>query len=84
MDIIRNNDGTLPAYGWPGGYPIFYVTADGGVLCPECGNGRNGSEASENTDDAQWRLVGGDVHWEGEPLQCEHCNASIESAYGEN
>jgi hypothetical protein len=53
------------------------------VLCPNCANGKNGSEASTDKDSpADWRLVGQDVHWEGEPLFCDHCATPIESAYG--
>ena len=82
MKLPRNNDGSLQAYAWPGGYPIYYMTIDA-VLCPDCANGGNGSDASETNEDPQWRLVGYAVHYEGAPLQCEHCNAQIESAYGE-
>jgi len=82
--ITRQDDGTLPSYAWPGGYPIYYLTKDCGVLCPDCANGKHGSEAHEANDDPQWRLVACDVHWEGEPLTCDHCNAEIESAYGED
>ncbi len=72
-----------PAFAWPGGYPIVYYTADNAVLCPDCANGKNGSEAGSKHEDPQWRLVACDVHWEGPPETCEHCNAQIESAYGE-
>lgn len=71
-----------PAYAWPGGYPLFYLAADNSVICPECMNGRNGSEASPGHDDRSWRVVAVDVHYEGEPLSCDHCSAEIESAYG--
>lgn len=23
-------------YAWPGGYALWLITADGGILCPEC------------------------------------------------
>ncbi len=83
MTLTRNEDGTLPAYAWPGGYPVYYVTADGGEMCPACANGGNGSEATEDADaEDQWRLVANDVHWEGESLWCDHCGGEIESAYG--
>ena len=77
----------LSAYAWPGGYPIYYLCADGGVLCPDCANGDNGSEANgtidpECPDDDQWRIVASDIHWEGDPIICDHCGADIESAYG--
>ena len=70
-------------YAWPGGYPIYYLCADAGCLCPTCANGGNGSEASTDRDTpSDWRLVAADVHWEGEPIICDHCGAAIESAYG--
>lgn len=82
--IPRSDDGTYPAYAWPGGYPIVYLLADGGTLCPACANGKNGSDATEDpTADKQWRLVGGDVYWEGSPMQCDHCSVDIPSAYGD-
>jgi len=93
MDIERNAKGRFDAFAWPGGYPIYYLFADNGVCCPACANRENGSIAEFDPDkvrlsayelgsDAQWQLVACDVHYEGEPLTCEHCGASIESAYG--
>ena len=82
MDLYRDSDGKLSAHAWPGGYPIFYLLGDGATLCPACANGENGSDASPESEDDQWRLVESDIHWEGEPIQCAHCNREIESAYG--
>jgi len=87
-DVQRDESGKFPAYAWPGGYPIFYLCSDGGTLCPECVNveaihtGCNGTERCKE-DDAQWCVVASDVHWEGAAMICDHCNAEIESAYGE-
>jgi hypothetical protein len=81
--LERKSDGKLWAFTSVGSYPIVYVTADGGHLCPACANGENGSEASETHEDKQWRLTMAGVHWEGAPLECAHCNADIESAYGD-
>jgi hypothetical protein len=72
VDSLRDDIGRLPAYAWPGGYPIYYLTGDGLTVCPECAN-------ADTSDPA----VAGDVHWEGEPMQCDDCNADIESAYGD-
>lgn len=83
MALGRNDDGTLPGFTMPGCYPILYATADGGVLCPACANGENGSLASEAEgapDD--WRLVRGFIHWEGPPVVCAHCGKAVPSAYG--
>ncbi len=86
--LSKNDDGKFPAFAWPGGYPIFYLTEDCAILCPDCANGQNGSDAyeeRENVDDRdpQWHLVAQDVHWEGADLTCEHCGKAIESAYGD-
>ena len=81
--LTREDDGTLTKYAWPGGYPVFYLVADNGVLCADCANGTNDSDASEDTDDTQWKLVACDVNWEDESLYCDYCSAQIESAYGE-
>ena len=82
----RMENGKLPAYAWPGGYPLFYVCADNGVLCPSCANRENGSIADtdrKKQDDPQWLIVDSSVNWEDDSLFCDHCNARIESAYGE-
>lgn len=69
-------DAELPAYAWPGGYPLFYIVRHqiGGeeVLCPACAN----------LPDHRAGLVCVDVHWEGDPIQCDACGALVESAYG--
>jgi hypothetical protein len=80
-NIERDEQGNLPAFAWPGGYPVYYLAADNGVMCPKCANSADCRNAEP--DDKQWRIVAGDVHWEGEPLACENCNAEIESAYGD-
>lgn len=63
LDAIRDSNGDLPAYAWPGGYPVTYIiadggegypvtyiTADGGDLCAACANGGNGSRADDDLD----------------------------------
>lgn len=82
MALPRDTNGKVPAYAWPGGYPIIYVCADGGILCPACANGEHGSYATEDLDaPLDWRLEGFDVFYEGAPTYCDHCNCCIESAY---
>ena len=87
--FAKNDDGSLPAVTFPGCYPLVYITADGGSLCPSCANGGEGSEAylaedgsSDGIEDAQWQIENVDVHWEGNPVCCDHCYSEIESAYG--
>lgn len=75
-DLIR--DLRSGPYAWPGGYPTFFVTSDSEVLCHKCVK-----EATCDDSDKQWAIIGCDVHWEGPPEYCAHCNCEIESAYGD-
>jgi hypothetical protein len=72
IEAMRGEDGKLPAYAWPGGYPMLYVTPEGWSLCPDCAN--NGD----------WHLQDGDANWEDPNLFCEDCGKRIESAYAED
>ena len=86
--LPRNDKGQYDTFAWPGGYPIFYLVADNGVLCANCANGLNGSRATESLDpqcpdDDQWRVIASDVNWEDDSLFCDHCGQRIESAYAE-
>ena len=87
MKPQRDENGNLPAFAWPGGYPIFYLCADGGILCPECANKESAiKEAEENPaypDFDQWRIVASDINWEDPDLTCDNCSQRIESAYSE-
>ncbi len=74
------------AYAWPGGYPTFFVTSDGGCLCFQCAM----HEAKRITESIRegardgWRVETQDVNWEDAGLYCDHCNERIESAYAED
>ena len=72
-------NGQLQSYAWPGGYPIFYVAKDGGVICPQCCN--ENLELLTDRDDSQWFIVAAEVNYEDQHLTCEHCSKSIECAY---
>lgn len=69
----RHSDGSLPAYAWPGGYPLYYLDKCDNILCPDCAN--------RDVDESQ-AVVDAGIHWEGEPLICDDCGCEIESAYG--
>lgn len=77
-DLERVN-GKLPAFAWPGGYPILYLDRDNSVLCADC--------ATKSLDDAdelpQFKPVDFYVFYEGPSDFCAQCNIEIESAYGE-
>ena len=88
MKPQRDENGNLPAYAWPGGYPIYYVCADNGVLCPQCANTepsvREADKHPDYPDYDQWRIVAGEVNWEDSNLTCDNCNQRIESAYSDH
>lgn len=71
-------NGKLPAYAWPGGYPIFYLAEDNGVLCPTCAN----EYTPERDNESQLKPKFADINYEDIDLYCEHCNKQIEPAYG--
>lgn len=93
-DIKRNDEGGFDYYAWPGGYPLFYLCADGGILCPKCANENKEvyitsddktSEEKENRfDDPQWHVIAVDINYEDTTMYCDHCNAHIVSAYGDD
>jgi hypothetical protein len=88
MKPQRDENGNLPAYAWPGGYPIYYLCADGGILCPQCANKesavRHADEHPDYPDYDQWRIVAGEVNWDDTSLTCDNCSQRIESAYGDS
>ena len=78
--------GRANAYAWPGGYPLFYVMSDGGVLCPKCMTKERAlvfRSTHERAGDG-WALEAADVNYEEPNLLCDHCGKRIESAYAED
>lgn len=76
-NLPRLNDGSLAAYTWPGGYPVYYICEDAGcifVACADCA-----SKIEKEFDDI--RIIESDINWEEDDLYCEECNAQIECAY---
>src|SRR5262245_55360529 len=69
--LREENDGKLPAYAWPGGYPLVYVTRGGSTLGADCDRKNTGEDGP---------VEGGEVHWEGGPEVCDECNAEVASA----
>lgn len=71
-------------YAWPGGYPQYFVTADGGALC-----WRAAVENAGLIRDAVigankrggWCVVGLVVNLEDTELTCDHTNERIPCAY---
>lgn len=70
------------AWAWPGGYPIYYVTQDGGILSYQAAN-ENLARTLDVGDD-QFYIVDMDVNYEDPGLYCDHTNERIPSAYAED
>lgn len=64
------SDDKLPAYAWPGGYPIIYWCHDSDILCADCATELGG-------------LSGWMIFYEGPNEYCAECGKEIESAYGD-
>lgn len=83
-----------------GGYPKFWLTADGGELSyaaclANCGRiarairgdaKRAGIDPARfySWDEAQWRVVACDINWENPDMRCADTGERIESAYAED
>lgn len=74
------------AFAWPGGYPLYLVTLDGAALCFKCARDNLKEITSEirGNYSTGWRVVGCATNEEDSQLTCEHCNARIPSAYGDD
>jgi len=72
-------------YAWLGGYPKILIMNDGECLCAKCARTeyRLISDATRHQLRDGWQAAALMIHWEGAPIICAHCNAEIESAYGE-
>ena len=73
-------------YSWPGGYPVFFIMADGEALSFTAAlqNAYLIREAIDSPgSDEQWRAVACDINWENDSLRCAHTDERIPSAYGE-
>lgn len=96
--MIRNEDGTLPSFAWPGGYPLVYSDTEFNQLCPECANEQDQqhtlyrkqqdkdyvwSEGEQEVSDVP-RIVYCDIYQKGPSFFCDgDCDTLIESAYGD-
>lgn len=69
---------------WPGGYPMYFVTADGAALSFD-GVRENYRLISQSIRDGSigdgWHVVGCEVNWEDDDLYCDHSGNRIPCAY---
>jgi hypothetical protein len=73
-------------FAWPGGYPLYFICEDGGVLSFESARSEFGNIADSIRRDISdgWRVVGCDINLEDSQLICDHTGARIPSAYAED
>jgi hypothetical protein len=82
QDLLAAQGDKFPQLVWPGGYPMFYLCQDGGVLCSKCANdNRSQIDMAEENHNKQWNVIEYDINWEDQELLCDHCEQRIESAY---
>jgi hypothetical protein len=78
-ELRESNNGKLPAFIWPGGYPMYYLDADNQVLCADCAN----RSADDPDELPSFKPADGDANYEDAHLYCDSCNERIPSAYAE-
>lgn len=73
-------------YSWPGGYPLYFITADDGVLSWQAAIEEQAliRDAIIGGYDPQWQAVAIEINYEDDGLYCDHSGNKIESAYGED
>ena len=67
-------------YAWPGGYPLYAITDDGGALCSKCCRSEFRLIAESDNGDG-WHITDITVNYEDPDLYCDNCGELIESAY---
>lgn len=85
MDQLRAGEFTFP-----GGYPCFFVLADGEALSfdavkdnlLQCARATRNHGKKPFCSDKQWAIVGCEINYEDPALRCAHTGKLIESAYG--
>jgi hypothetical protein len=74
-------------FAWPGGYPLYFLAADGSALSFDAVRGeiRQVIRALRHPGtDRDWKIVGVDVNWEDEYLFCVHTGQLIPCAYSDD
>ena len=75
---LRNGE-----FAWPGGYPMYLITNDGGALHFDCAreNAYQVMWEMANECNGGWRVIACDINYEDGDCYCDHCGERIESAY---
>lgn len=72
------------AYTDVGGYPLYLICADGAEFCFDCAKRDYKRIVMDmnHEEDGLFKIIGCDINWENDDMQCAHCNKIIPSAYG--
>lgn len=62
---------------FPGGYPVMYITDDGGILCPDCvrDNFQSVIWSIRNQCSDGWRVWCTSISFESD--ECSHCSKTL-------
>lgn len=74
-------------YAWPGGYPVYFITADGEALSFKAAKEQRREilEAiATRATSSGWCVCAADINYEDGSLFCAHTNERIPSAYAED
>jgi len=85
IETVKDFDNALGngPFAWPGGYPLYFICADGAALSFDAAveNAHLIREAIAEKDNSGWRVVAACINWEDENLICEHTGKQIAPAY---
>lgn len=76
---IEKNATSVPEFTEFGMYPIYYITSDNGILCPDCVNGN--LDLCRDKGDYGGYVIASEVNWDA-ILYCDNCSNDIVSASG--
>lgn len=74
-------------FAWPGGYPCYFITADGAALSWRAAREERRlilSALRDRDNTGGWLVTGLDTNWEDPALYCDHTGERIPSAYAED
>ena len=74
-------------FAWPGGYPCYFITADGAALSWRAAREERRlilSALRDRDNTGGWLVTGLDINWEDPALYCDHTGERIPSAYAED
>lgn len=85
MNTKHLKDFIRQPFAWPGGYPLFALMGDGGIICRHCAadNARMMIESTRRDYGDGWDCAAVAVNWENTDLVCDNCGQHIEAAYCE-